>query len=133
MVDINWLAVIAGTIGYMALGALWYGPLFGGLWMRSMGYESAEDVESENAAQGYALTAVGSLIAAVALAILVDWIGATMWQMGLTVGAVVGVGFVATTALQAVPFEGRAWPTYVLNVGYNVVALTGIGVLLAVW
>lgn len=133
MVDINPLAVVLGTVGYMVLGALWYGPLFGSAWMRSMGYEGPDDVEGEDSTTGYALTTVGSLVATVALAVLIDWVGAVDWQTGLAVGALAGVGFVATTALQAVPFEGRPWPTYLLNAGYNVVALAGIGVLLAVW
>lgn len=133
MVDINWLAVVVGTVGYMVLGALWYGPLFGSVWMRSMGYESAEDVEGEDSWENYALTTLGSLVAAIALAALVDWVGATTWQMGLTLGLVAGVGFVATAGLQAVPFENRSWTTWALSVGYNVVALAGIGVLLALW
>jgi len=49
------------------------------------------------------------------------------------VGLAAGLGFVATAGLQAVPFEDRSWTTYALSVGYNVVALAGIGVLLALW
>jgi hypothetical protein len=133
MVEINWLAVVVGTIGYQVLGALWYGPLFGSRWMAAMGYESGEDVGGEDPRVGYVLTAIGSLIAAIALAVLVDWIGAATPQTGLLVGLVAGIGFVATSALQAVPFEERPWPVYLLGVGYNVVALAGIGVLLAIW
>ena len=133
MVEINWLAVVVGTVGYMVLGALWYGPLFGSVWMRSMGYDGPEDVEGEDSWTNYALTSFGSLVAAVALAVLVDWVGATTWQMGLGVGLAAGLGFVATAGLQAVPFEDRSWATYALSVGYNVVALAGIGVLLALW
>lgn len=40
MVDINWLGVVAGTIGYQVLGALWFGPVFGKLWMDALGYDS---------------------------------------------------------------------------------------------
>ncbi len=32
---VNWLAVLLGTVLSMALGALWYGPLFGQLWLKS--------------------------------------------------------------------------------------------------
>ena len=130
---INWLAVVVGTVGYQLLGAVWYGPVFGSRWTDAMGYADSDDVPGENATVGYAMTTAGSLVAAVALAVLVDWVGAATWQTGLAVGLVAGVGFVATTALQAVPFEGRPWPVYLLNVGYNVAALAGVGVLLAVW
>lgn len=131
--NVNWLAAIVGTIGYQVLGAAWYGPLFGGIWMDAMGFDSAEEVGDEDPTMGYLLTAAGALVATVSLAILVDAVGAGTWLDGLALGSLVGVGFVATTALQAVPFEGRAWPVYLVNAGYNVVALSGIGVLLAVW
>ena len=132
-VDVGWVGVVVGVVGYQGLGALWYGPLFGSRWLAAMGSEDLEDVGwGGDARAGYALTTAGSLVAVLALAVLVDWTGATSWADGLALGLVVGVGLVATTALQAVPFEGRPWPVYLLNVGYNVVALAGIGVLLAV-
>jgi len=133
MVEINWVAVVAGTIGYQVLGALWYGPLFGSVWMDGMGYADHDDMGGEDARMGYAMTAIGAFVAALALAVLVDWSGAATWSAGLSIGLLAGVGFVATTGLQAVPFEERPWPVYLLSTGYNVVALAGIGVLLAVW
>lgn len=129
----SWLAIVVGTIGYQILGFLWYGTLFSSLWMNEMGYSDAEDVDGESPMVGYAITTIGALIAVIALALVIDWAGATTWQTGLTAGALVGVGFVATTAVQAVPFEGRPWSIYAINTGYNVVALAGLGVLLAVW
>ena len=32
--QINWIAVVIGSVFNMILGALWYGPLFGKLWLR---------------------------------------------------------------------------------------------------
>lgn len=130
---INWLAVVVGTIGYQVLGALWYGPLFGSKWMDAMGYAGPEETGMEIPTKGIAITGVGSLVATIALAVIVEEVGATTWEVGLGLGLLVGVGFVATTALQAVPFEERPWLVYVLGVTYNVIALAGIGVLLAVW
>lgn len=131
MVEINWLAVVVGTIGYQVLGALWYGPVFGATWLDAMGIDP-DAHEGEGLPTGVAMTTVGSLVAVTALAVLIDWVGAASWEMGLLVGLVAGVGFVATSALQAVPFEERPWPVYLLGVGYNVVALAGAGVLLVV-
>lgn len=129
---INWLVVIGGTIGYQVLGALWYGPLLGSRWMVAMGYDDHSDMGDESPTMGYVITAIGALIATISLAIIVDWVGATTWQSGLALGLLAGIGFVATTSLQSVPFEGRSWTVYAINVGYNVLALTLIGVALAV-
>ena len=130
---VNWLVVIGGTIGYQVLGALWYGPLLGSQWMAAMGYDDRSDMGGESPTTGYAITAFGALIATTSLALLVDWVGATTWQPGLTLGLLAGIGFVATTGLQSVPFENRSWSVYAINVGYNVVALALIGVALAVF
>lgn len=137
MVTIDPIPAMLGVLGYQVLGFLWYGPIFGGIWMDAMGetlgFEEGEGLEGESPTVGYAMTAIGSLVAVVVLAVLIDWTGATSWEMGLGVGGLAGIGFVATTGLQAVPFEDRPWTAYLLNTGYNVLALAGIGGLLAVW
>ena len=33
----NWLAIVVGTIAFFAVGALWYGVLFGKAWQRETG------------------------------------------------------------------------------------------------
>lgn len=133
LLDISWLAVVIGTIGYQVLGAVWYGPLFGARWVEAMGYESVDDIhESENPTTGYILTTVGSLIAVIALGVLLTWVNATAWTDGLVVGLLIGVGFFATTGVQTVPFEDRSWTVYFLNAGYNIVAIAGAGALLAI-
>ncbi len=133
MVTIDPIPVVIGTVGYQLLGTVWYGPVFGSIWMDAMGYDNADDMGGENATLGYTLTAAGSLVAVISLAVLIAWAGATSWEFGLGIGALVGIGFVATTGLQTVPFEDRPWMVYLLSTGYNAIALAGIGVLLAVW
>ncbi|MBK8887589.1 MAG: DUF1761 family protein [Saprospiraceae bacterium] len=34
MLTFNWLAILGSGLVPMAVGALWYGPLFGKLWMK---------------------------------------------------------------------------------------------------
>lgn len=132
MVTIDPIPVVLGVLGYQVLGFVWYGPVFGSQWMDAMGF--GEDEGPEDASTlGYLLTTVGALVAVLALAVLIDWTNATTWTKGLMIGALAGVGFVATTGLQAIPFEDQHPRVYLLNVGYNVLALAAIGVLLAVW
>ena len=35
--NVNWLAIVAGMVANMVVGALWYGPLFGKRWMKELG------------------------------------------------------------------------------------------------
>ncbi|HEY7807928.1 MAG TPA: DUF1761 domain-containing protein [Croceibacterium sp.] len=43
--NINWLAVIVGTLAFFAVGAIWYSALFGKIWQREVGL-SAEQLKS---------------------------------------------------------------------------------------
>lgn len=132
MVAIDWLAVVVGTVGYQVLGAVWYGPAFGARWLAAMGVDDPDELAGDPT-RGYLLTTLGALVATLAVAVLVDWTGASTWPAGLALGGLAGVGFVAATGLQAVAFEGRPWPIFLLNAGYNALALAGVGVLLAIW
>lgn len=40
MGEVNLLAVLAGAGAFFALGALWYGPLFGKAWKREAGWRA---------------------------------------------------------------------------------------------
>jgi hypothetical protein len=40
--QVNWVAVVLGAVFSMLLGFLWYGPLFGKLWLRSIGKKQEE-------------------------------------------------------------------------------------------
>jgi hypothetical protein len=37
----NWLAIVVGTVVFFAIGALWYGLLFGKAWQRETGVTQA--------------------------------------------------------------------------------------------
>lgn len=130
-IDVSWVAIVVGTVGYQLLGALWYGPLFGSRWLAAMGFTGDAHPEDPGPT-GYLLTAAGAFVALLGLGILLDWVGAATWLDGLVVGLVAGLGFVATTAVQAVPFEDQPWTVYLLNVSYNVIALAAGGILLVV-
>ena len=61
---VNWLAVLLGTLLSMALGALWYGPLFGQLWLKLIG-KTEDELESNPVM--YIKTAVAAFIGMLAL------------------------------------------------------------------
>lgn len=41
MGPVNWLAVALATLAFFAVGALWYGVLFGKVWQREVGFSDA--------------------------------------------------------------------------------------------
>ncbi|MGZ3173674.1 MAG: DUF1761 domain-containing protein [Croceibacterium sp.] len=40
--NINWLAVVLGTVAFFAVGVLWYGVLFGKVWQREVGLSNEQ-------------------------------------------------------------------------------------------
>ncbi len=128
----NWLAIIVAAVVQMALGFLWYGPLFGKTWMSLMGI-SQQNIPSGGMGKTYAWSALGSLVTAFVLSKVVIAMGASSLGAGIVVGFWIWLGFVATVTLGSILYERRSSNLYILNNGYQLVALAIMGAILAVW
>lgn len=129
--DLNVLAILAAALATMALGFVWYAPpVFGNAWMRLLG-KRKEDMGKPGPA--IALSALGSLLAAVALAVTLEGFAARDLVSGLGIGALVGVGFIAPVMATDHVFAGRPIPLYLLNVTYHVLSFIAMGAILGAW
>ena len=124
--DINWLGVLAATLAYFVLGALWYSPmLFGNRWMKSAGMPEPAAGEGPGPAI-YLMPLISSLLASVALAMIARAMNASGAGDGLQLGLVVGVGFVVSLMLTTATFEAQKpepWVWFVLTGGYHFVGV----------
>lgn len=66
MLTFNWLAILGSGLVPMAVGALWYGPLFGKLWMKEADM-SLEKIQGANMAAIYGVALLFSMMFAVGL------------------------------------------------------------------
>ena len=138
-IPINYLAVLVAAVASMALGFVWYGPLFGQYWIRLMGWSEAEVAEgrTKSMAKSYALMFVGSLVMAYVLSHALIFAAAYLNASGVSAGFMAGfwtwLGFVAPVTLGFVLFEGKSWKLWLLNNGYNLLSLIVMGVILALW
>ncbi len=131
--DVSLLAVVAGAVVNMILGALWYSPLlFAKRWMAALGRNSEEMMAQGGMGAAYGVTFVAALISVFVLGLVVTWSGARTVVDGMLVGLLTAVGFLATTNLGTVVFEGRSREIYLINIGYNLVSMMLVGALLAV-
>ncbi len=133
---VNYLAVLVAAAVQVVLGFLWYGPVFGKMWMGLMGM-SPEKMNEAKAKGGmgknYALMTLSTLVMAYVLAHFVFYTGATMFFNGIQTGFWIWLGFLATTMLGSVLWEGKSWKLYALNVSYYLVGLCLMGGILAMW
>ena len=130
-VSLSW-AMLAAAIVRMAVGALWFSPIaFVAPWQKLIGLSEAE--LKSGMPRAIAADFAASLVMAFVLAHAVVYAQAVTLGQGAVVGFMNWLGFVATVQLTAVLYEQRPLKLFWLLSGFNVVALTLMGALLAVW
>ena len=131
LTGVNWIAVILGGIFNMFLGFLWYGPLFGKIWLSIIG-KKEEEIQGESGLM-YVVPLLMSLISALVLAILINSMGITSWHAGLAAGAVVYLGIAATSMVTTNVFEEGKAGTVILFTAYQLIVHMAEGAVFAVW
>ncbi len=128
--QVNWIAVVLGAVFSMLLGFLWYGPLFGKLWLRSIG-KKAEELSGS--AGMYVFAFLAALVSAYVLAVLVGALGITSWWRGAVLGGVVSVGIGSMAALVNGIFLRNPGASWLLFALYQLVLNAAEGLVFAVW
>jgi hypothetical protein len=140
-VPINYLAVLACGVATMIIGFLWYGPVFGKMWMQLMGWGPMNPeqlaAKQKQARTGYIVMFISSLVMAYVLAHAITFGSAYLQITGIAAGLQGAfwswLGFIATVTLGSVLWEGRSWKLWVLNAGYYLVVLIVMGIILVTW
>ena len=126
---INWLAVIVAAAAPFVIGSLWYGPVFGQIWMRLTGI--SKDTPGQNSmGLTMGMTAVLNLIIAISLAF---FIGDGGWRFGMQAGFAAGFTFVAMAFGVVYLFESRPLKLWFVNAGYQTLVFTVMGTILGAW
>jgi hypothetical protein len=139
MVPINYLTVLVSALAAMAIGYVWYGPLFGAQWQKLMGWSKADIDQKMKAGVGpqYMLQAIGALVMAYVLAHSIIFAGSYLHILGVAAGLEGAfwswLGFVVPVSLGSVLWDGKPWKLWFLNAGYFLVTLLVMGVILGLW
>ena len=135
ILEINPLAVLVATVATFALGGLWYSPLlFAKQWVAAHGH-TPEKLEAmkKGAARAYGVTFFCWAVMAAALALLILRMDINTVRGGLKIGALCWAGFAATIGLSAHVFSERRIAVFLIDAGYQLVSLLGMGVILVLW
>jgi hypothetical protein len=130
LAQVNWIAVVVGAIFNMAFGMLWYGPLFGRVWLKAIG-NSSDDIESNSTM--YVLPFFAGLVASCVLAIVIAGLGMTIWWHGILLGVVLWLGIGSTATLTTGTFEGSPRGGWLLFTGYQLVVYGALGLMFVLW
>ena len=129
---VNWMALVVSALSAFALGALWYGPLFGKAW-QDLADLSDEDIKHANPATTYGGALVLNLVTAFGMSMVMQLHPAPGLGSGISVGAVIGLAFVATAFGINYLFARKSLRLYFIDAGYMVTLLTIMGAVIGAW
>ncbi len=126
---INWLAVVVATVMTFIVGGIWYGPLFGKVWMAEMGI-SEEKVKEAPMVKIYGTAFVLEFIMAFNLAM---FLGNSSVSEGALYGFLTGFGWIALAMGVNALFSQTSFKLWFINSFYFVVTFTLMGIILTAW
>lgn len=132
-VTINYLAVLVCGILGMVIGSLWYGPLFGKMWMKEIGKTEEELRENFNPAKTYTYAFLSTLMVVFVLAYLLSLTGAKTIIDGIRVVLMGWLGFTFFTAIIINLFENKSNKLLLINSFYILTLLIVSGIILILW
>lgn len=124
---VSWLGVLVAGVVFFIVGGLWFGLLFGKLWLRLSG-RSVDDPPPSNLALMFVLTGVLGLVAALGLAAVS---GA---DASAGAGLVLGIGAAALVVAPVVAilhiYDRKPAGLLALNIGYILVGFAAMGAII---
>ncbi len=128
--DVNWLAVVAGAVANMIIGSIWYGPLFGKLWLSAIG-KTKDDLK--NPVPAMITSFIMSFIMALGLAMLLRALGIDNLADGAILALLVGIGFVSASHFTSDAFNGIKSVVTILYGLYATISLVVMAIILVLW
>lgn len=144
IVPVNYLAILACGAMSLALGFLWYGPVFGKKYMHYIGV-SQSDIERFKADPksrmrmniNYGFTLVIALVTAYVLQHSLVFMNAYLHVSGVSSGLITAfwtwLGFYVPSVVGGVFWENKKWGWFALVSGYYLVQLFLMGIILSLW
>jgi hypothetical protein len=123
----NWIGALVALVLMEALGFLWYGPLFGDMWMKALG----RTPDMSNATLNMVLGAVVTVIIIVGIDWLLRRLGALSLMPALMASFAAWFFFNFTTMAVDYLYVGLSATRVAINMGYQLVAYLIAGACIA--
>ncbi|MES2700843.1 MAG: DUF1761 domain-containing protein [Pseudomonadota bacterium] len=129
MGNVNLVAVVAGAAAFFAVGALWYGPLFGKAWKDAVGYADGKMPHPHVSHPVWLVMLMAFLLEMLVALMLGHNIARTspaphvIMMMAVGFGAVIMAPAIGINYL----FQGRPGRLFAIDAGYMVVGMAAMG------
>jgi len=137
--DVNTGAVLAVTVVSFIFSFLWYGPLFGKLWVKLSKIPAIEVAKAKKKGmkgmwRSMVLGFFGTFVMAYIFSEFISLLGMIDVLQAAVLGFWIWLAFFAcTTLLNATLWEGKSWSLFAFNAFYWIINLMLIGILIVVW
>lgn len=129
---VNWLAILAGTLAHMLIGAAWFGG-FARPWMAlAHPGRTKEDLDA-GPKWIYGIAAGGGLVTAIILAAVLETANALDLLNALVVTFLLWVGFTLVKYATTYAFEYRPTKLLLIDAGYALASMLAMAIIYAVW
>lgn len=126
--SINLLSVLVAAIVHMAVGLIWYQPkVFGDAWA------GLAKADLKPSSRWMPVGAIGHLLMALVLAIIVNLAGAATVVDGLFIGILAWIGFIVPLEIGELIWEKIPFNLFLIRVGNHLIGFGLAGIILAVW
>jgi hypothetical protein len=121
------------AIAAMFIGAMWYGPIFGKMWIGYMGKTEEQLKEDFNPGKTYTLAFIGHFIALGILANLFFYINVSTIGAALHTAFWTWLGFTLATNFITGLFENKKFGLLIIDEVYHLVVFFVGAVIIYVW
>ncbi len=142
MPEIHYWAVLVAGIAAMIVGGIWYGPLFGKMWMHGMGFDPHDkalmDKMKKQSGASYPQMFIGALLMAFVLAHVLWAFGKAMGPMDPVMAGAQGglwtwLGFILPVKYGDKLWQGKKFKYVAIDLGYWLVNLLVMAIIISTW
>ncbi|MEN9582614.1 MAG: hypothetical protein RL641_568 [Candidatus Parcubacteria bacterium] len=141
---INWWAVPVAAVVSMIIGSIWYGPLFGKIWMKIMGMDMSNVTpeQKKEMQKGMWLSYLAQFVLSIITFYVFTLFIVDSRSQGTAMGGVISglwiwLGFIMPTTAAGALWSGKpkklAWSMFLVLAGYNLILYTITGAILGGW
>ena len=130
--DLNYLAITVSSVIYFGLGSVWFGPLFGKLWLRLARLSLTEE-DKKNAPFMFAKTFLLDFIITFSTALIILLTKSETIIEALKIATIVGLGFVIAPFLGNYMYAKRSIKLFLIEGLYHVICITIVSIILTMW
>ena len=135
MESINYIAILVVSIVSIVIGWLWYGPIFGKIWVKEAGFtdEMLAQGKTKGMAKSYILTFIFCLISAYVLSYFMIVQSVATISSAMSLAFLVWLGFQLPIHLGTVLWDMKSLKLFMLTSVHSLEPLLASGIILVLF